>query len=61
MAQQRRADFDSRKSSATRAWAGGWRTSCSRSGFTSGKEAWLLVHVEVQGGVEAKFPRRMFQ
>src|SRR5262249_26470017 len=27
----------------------------------SGKERWLLIHVEIQGQVEAKFPRRMFQ
>ena len=29
--------------------------------LTSGKEAWLLIHVEIQGSVEAHFPRRMFQ
>ncbi len=29
--------------------------------LTSGKEAWLLIHVEIQGRVEARFPRRMFQ
>jgi hypothetical protein len=27
----------------------------------NGKEAWLLIHVEIQGHAEARFPRRMFQ
>jgi hypothetical protein len=27
----------------------------------SGREAWLLIHVEIQGGVEKGFPRRMFE
>src|SRR5438067_2384426 len=29
--------------------------------LTNGKEAWLLIHVEIQGGVEARFPQRMFE